>query len=135
MSAELDTAKDLRAGWPTSRPEEVGLCSERLERIAQHLEARYIAPGKIANFTVLAEDPRLVEPTDLDTIPVLGTVFEGRWFPVERGAAAAPARSAPVDGPGATGRSAGRLHGRDGGCSCRAAREVAAALCTLLDAV
>ena len=93
-----------------------------------------IAPGKIANFTVLAEDPRLLEPTELDTIPVLGTVFEGRWFPVERGAAAAATRSAPGDGPGATGRSAERLHGRDGGCSCQAAREVAAALRTLLDA-
>jgi predicted amidohydrolase YtcJ len=40
-----------------------------------------IAPGKLANFTVLADDPYAVEPTQLDKIPVLGTVYEGRWFP------------------------------------------------------
>jgi predicted amidohydrolase YtcJ len=40
-----------------------------------------IAPGKLANFTVLAEDPYAVEPARLNQIPVLGTVYEGRWFP------------------------------------------------------
>jgi hypothetical protein len=41
-----------------------------------------ISPGKLANFTVLAEDPYAVEPERLDGIAVLGTVYEGRWFPV-----------------------------------------------------
>jgi predicted amidohydrolase YtcJ len=41
-----------------------------------------ITPGKLANFTVLAEDPYTVEPLELNSIPVLGTVYEGRWFPV-----------------------------------------------------
>lgn len=41
-----------------------------------------IAPGKIANLTVLEQDPYAVEPADLKTIPVWGTVFEGRVFPV-----------------------------------------------------
>jgi predicted amidohydrolase YtcJ len=40
-----------------------------------------ITPGKLANFTILAEDPYAVEPLRLDQIPVLGTVYEGRWFP------------------------------------------------------
>jgi predicted amidohydrolase YtcJ len=41
-----------------------------------------ITPGKLANFTVLADDPYAVEPERLNDIPVLGTVYEGRWFPV-----------------------------------------------------
>ena len=41
-----------------------------------------ITPGKLANFTVLAEDPYTVEPLELNNVPVLGTVYEGRWFPV-----------------------------------------------------
>ncbi|MEI6254389.1 MAG: amidohydrolase [Mycobacteriaceae bacterium] len=40
-----------------------------------------ISPGKKATFTVLAEDPYLVEPERLDQIEILGTVFEGRWLP------------------------------------------------------
>ncbi len=41
-----------------------------------------ITPGKVANFTVLGADPLAVDPVGLGHIPVLGTVFEGRWFPV-----------------------------------------------------
>lgn len=41
-----------------------------------------IEVGKIANLTVLADDPFSVDPTDLGRIPVRGSVFEGRWFPV-----------------------------------------------------
>ncbi len=41
-----------------------------------------ITPGKVANFTVLGLDPLAVDPVGLADIPVLGTVFEGRWFPV-----------------------------------------------------
>lgn len=40
VPAELST-------WPTATPEEVGLASDRLERIADHLESRYVGPGKI----------------------------------------------------------------------------------------
>jgi len=40
-----------------------------------------IATGKVANFTVLGEDPYTVEPERLNEIEVLGTVYEGRWFP------------------------------------------------------
>ncbi len=41
-----------------------------------------ICPGKIANFTVLDQDPLAVEPIKLNDIPIWGTVFEGRIFPV-----------------------------------------------------
>ena len=44
-----------------------------------------IAPGKIANFTVLEEDPYAVDPTKLADVPVWGTVFEGAAYPVARG--------------------------------------------------
>ncbi len=41
-----------------------------------------IEVGKIANFTVLGDDPYDVDPRDLGRTRVLGSVFEGRWFPV-----------------------------------------------------
>jgi len=41
-----------------------------------------IAPGKIANLTILEEDPFSVEPSKLKDIPIWGTMFEGRLFPI-----------------------------------------------------
>jgi len=41
-----------------------------------------IAPGKIANFTVLDQDPYEVAPANLKDIPIWGTMFEGRLFPI-----------------------------------------------------
>ena len=38
--------------------------------------------GKIATFTVLADDPYERDTRDLAHTRVLGTIFEGRWFPV-----------------------------------------------------
>ena len=40
-----------------------------------------IAPGKIANFTVLDDDPYSVPPMKLRDVPIWGTMFEGRLFP------------------------------------------------------
>lgn len=56
-----------------------------------------IAAGKIANFTVLDQDPYQVDPKKLKDVPVWGTVFEGRVFPVPASARrlAAPAVAAP----------------------------------------
>ena len=51
-----------------------------------------IAPGKIANFTVLDESPYEVDPLTLRDIPVWGTVFEGRLFPNSAPATAAAER-------------------------------------------
>ncbi|MBA4419000.1 MAG: hydrolase [Syntrophus sp. (in: bacteria)] len=90
-----------------------------------------IIPGKIANFTVLDQDPLVVDPMKVKDILVWGTVFEGRIFPV-------PARS-PQEG------TKGRLSHRpypalteheEGdhshtGCSCEMARIVAKALSKL----
>jgi predicted amidohydrolase YtcJ len=41
-----------------------------------------IKPGKIANFTVLEQDPYQVDPKKLKDVPVWGTLFEGKVFPV-----------------------------------------------------
>jgi predicted amidohydrolase YtcJ len=43
-----------------------------------------IAPGKIANFTVLEEDPYAVPSEGLKDIVIWGTVFEGRLFPIRQ---------------------------------------------------
>jgi hypothetical protein len=41
-----------------------------------------VRPGKIANFTVLEQDPYQVDAKRLKDIQVWGTVFEGRVYPV-----------------------------------------------------
>ncbi|MCP5030986.1 MAG: amidohydrolase family protein, partial [Actinomycetia bacterium] len=41
-----------------------------------------ITVGKIANLTVIDDDPYEVDPTDLGSIRVRGSVFQGAWFPV-----------------------------------------------------
>ncbi|MEI6884727.1 MAG: amidohydrolase [Bacteroidota bacterium] len=43
-----------------------------------------IAPGKIANFTILEQDPFAVEPIKLKDIPIWGTVFEGKQYPITK---------------------------------------------------
>lgn len=52
-----------------------------------------IAPGKIANFTVLEKNPYEVPAIELKDVPVWGTVFEGRVFPVPEGMKRAEASS------------------------------------------
>ena len=52
----------------------------------------------MANFTVLDEDPYAVPPERLKDVPVWGTVFEGRVFPVlaaNRGRGKAATATAP----------------------------------------
>ena len=43
-----------------------------------------ITPGKLANFTVLGEDPFAVDPLRLNDIEILGTVYEGRLHTAPR---------------------------------------------------
>ena len=43
-----------------------------------------VTPGKAATFTVLAEDPYAVDPGSIGDIAILGTVYQGRWFPTGR---------------------------------------------------
>ncbi|MGD0043686.1 MAG: amidohydrolase family protein, partial [Isosphaeraceae bacterium] len=42
-----------------------------------------IAPGKVANFAVLEDDPMTVDPMKLKDIAIWGTVFEGKVCPVK----------------------------------------------------
>lgn len=93
----------------------------------QENELGSIAPGKIANFTVLEQDPLAVEPTQLQDIPIWGTVFEGRIFPVSSRKSASKGK---VPWPGQGSQLAGCQDADQAheGCPCEVARLVAAAL-------
>ncbi len=47
-------------------------------------EVGSLRAGKKADFTVLEKDPYNVSPSEIRDIPIWGTVFEGRPFPIER---------------------------------------------------
>jgi hypothetical protein len=87
-----------------------------------------IAPGKIANFTILEEDPFAVESMKLKDIPIWGTVFEGRIFPVS-GPKVAAGNSVLLGGAP---QRAGQEDPDDShlGCPCEVAQKVALALMT-----
>jgi hypothetical protein len=55
-----------------------------------------IAPGKIANFTVLEQDPYKVNPRTLKDVPIWGTVFEARLFPIPASARRVALATDPV---------------------------------------
>jgi predicted amidohydrolase YtcJ len=55
-----------------------------------------IAPGKLANFTILADNPVTIDPMKIKDIKVWGTVQEGRVLPV-RGSGEAMASAGVVD--------------------------------------
>ncbi len=42
-----------------------------------------IVPGKLANFTILEDNPLTVDAGKIKDIPVWGTVHEGRVLPVK----------------------------------------------------
>jgi predicted amidohydrolase YtcJ len=83
-----------------------------------------IEVGKVANFTIVDQNPLTVAPLDLDGIAVVGTVFQGRWFPVAAGVAGRASLTA-TRGSGSPGSftDAGAA-----GCICDVAREVMRAL-------
>ena len=83
-----------------------------------------IAPGKIANFTVLEQNPLTVEPMKLKDVPIWGTVFEGRLFPITKKSTASlmPASGHPATSWAASPRlptgEAEHTHGENcGACS------------------
>ena len=88
-----------------------------------------IAPGKNATYTVLAGDPYDIDPADLHRIPVVGTVYEGRWFPVPDGLR--DAETAGSEGAAVAHLLGGHGCGDHGdpssGCSCQVARRLAEA--------
>ncbi len=88
-----------------------------------------IAPGKAANFTVLAEDPYDVDPTKINRIPIRGTVYEGRWFPLPEAASGTTAQASL----GAALSTSTTDH-QGSGCSCDAARMVSEAIAQVLKA-
>jgi len=89
-----------------------------------------IEVGKVANFTVVDDNPLDATPIRLDEIEVIGTVFRGEWFAVpddvrERAAAVASR------GPGALQLIAGSGAPDDhsgAGCICDVARAVLRAI-------
>jgi len=91
-----------------------------------------IVPGKLANFTILAENPLSVDPAKIKDIAVWGTVSEGRVLPVKKAPAGSRAALGPVpDGPAlAASIEADRHdHGHGGhGDACTAARRLALAV-------
>ena len=52
--------------------------------IQQEEEMGSILPGKVADFTVLEQDPYEVDPEKLKDIPIWGTVFEGKPYPIKK---------------------------------------------------
>ena len=72
--------------------------SLRLERDVGSIE-----PGKLANFTILAENPVTVDPMRIKDIKVWGTVQEGRVLPVMHGTKTALSNTADNEPPGDTG--------------------------------
>lgn len=90
-----------------------------------------ISPGKIANFTVLADDPLAIEPARLKDISIWGTVFEGRLFPIppELRRGPRPPRRPPKGQPAPW--HAEHDHGAD---SCGTARGILTALSETLSA-
>ena len=68
MSLDLALrAITLEAAWSLGLEDEIGS----------------IAPGKRADFTVLERDPYEVPIEELNRIPIWGTVFEGRLYPLD----------------------------------------------------
>lgn len=85
----------------------------------QEHELGSIEPGKKANFTVVDRSPLTIDPERLDDLRVVGTVFEGRWFPIPVGAKGrGTALAKVVPGPG--------CDDDHRGCICSAARDLAA---------
>jgi hypothetical protein len=142
------------AAFAVNRITETGRVAAPEQRIGIHdalravtIEAAYswqlehelgsIAPGKAATFTVLGADPYEVDPTDLREVPVIGTIFEGRWFPVPEGHRRDLVGHAPrlVALPGSNDRREPAGHHHEAhGCSCDVARHLAAAWRVVVDA-
>jgi predicted amidohydrolase YtcJ len=90
-----------------------------------------IEVGKVANFTVVDENPLDAAPMRLDQIEVVGTVFRGEWFPVPD-EVRARAAAAATRGPGAlqllTGTGQHSTADERAGCICDVARSVMRAI-------
>jgi hypothetical protein len=86
-------------------------------------EVGSIAPGKLANFTVLDADPFAVDPAAIKDIKVLATVSEGVIRPIlppdgRKAALAPPLRWAADGGDGLVPALSILARGMNAGCSC-----------------
>jgi len=116
------------AGQPPGRPEgsdpRRGLLAPTGEGSRQH------RAGKLANFTILADNPVTGDPAKIKDIAVWGTVHEGRVLPVAR-TGAAPAALGPVMDASAVAasiaaaRDAHEGHDHEAGDICTTARMLA----------
>jgi hypothetical protein len=93
-----------------------------------------IVPGKLANFTILGDNPVTCDAAGIKDIPVWGTVHEGRVLPVKRlgqtRASLGPARDNESLAPSFL--AAHESHGdhTGGGCACMLNRLFGAAFAT-----
>lgn len=84
-----------------------------------------IVMGKLANFTILAENPVTCDPLRLKDVKVWGTVSEGRLQPVASTVASGPARDASGMRAAHDAMRFDHEHGHDGGCTCTTAKALA----------
>jgi len=59
-----------------------GITIEAAQALQQQGSLGSIAPGKLANLTILEKNPYDTKPEKLREIPVWGTMFEGKLYPV-----------------------------------------------------
>ena len=105
-------------------------------------EVGSIVPGKLANFTILGDNPVTIDPLKIKDIAVLGTVHEGRVLTVKR-TPAGRAQLGPVVGDPdafatlaallAAAPPAGDAHVHAHGDSCVVAHALAAAIAPVLE--
>lgn len=89
----------MMASWGATRITHSGRVAGPSQRITAHdalravtIESAYswrrehelgsVTAGKLANMTVLGADPLSIDPSLWGTVPVLGSVYGGEWFPV-----------------------------------------------------
>ena len=93
-------------------------------------EVGSIERGKLANFTILSDNPVTIDPKKIKDITVWGTVHEGRVLPVGHSGSGSAVLGPVLDARTlAASLKADRLdHAHDGSDSCSVAKQLAAAI-------
>ena len=84
-----------------------------------------IVPGKLANFTILADNPVTCDAAKIKDIAVVGTLHEGRVFPVKDAARVATSYRIPENLKPVASMPVSSEHGHSheqGGCACSTGR-------------
>ncbi len=94
-----------------------------------------IAPGKAATFTVLGTDPYEGSADDLKDHTVIGTVYQGRWFPVptqkRRDVTGHPAHVVALPGSLLAAGTTDHTSEHDAACTCEVSRALSKACADL----